>query len=158
MRYVRGATLGAVLAGTLLAGVGCSRGGDGEARRGEDRGAPVARIDPAEQAHEERNAELSAQQRRLQPQEDAKTHTVGGRIVTATEHELVLRRDDGVEPDVKLRLAPATVVTIAGRSGGRGDLEEGAQVRASYETAGDAQVATRIEVTGGGTAQPGGAK
>ncbi len=149
----------AVLGGILLAGVGCSRGGDGDARRGQERGAPVARVDPGEQAHEERNAELSAQQRRLQPQEPARTHTVGGRIVTATEHELVLKRDDGVEPDVKLRLAPATAVTVAGRSGGRADLKEGAQVRASYESAGNDQVATRIEVTGGApSAQPGGAK
>jgi hypothetical protein len=139
----------AALGAALLAGLGCSRGGDGE--RGQERGAPVAQVDTADQPRQERNAELEAQQRRLQPQPQAAlTKAVSGTIVTANEHEIVVRRDDGEEPDMRLRLAPRTPITVAGRDGGREDLREGAHVRASFERVQNDEVATRIEVTGEG--------
>lgn len=137
-------TAASIAGAALLLAAGCSRGGDEDRAQGA---APVARIDREEQAREERNAELSAQQRRLQPQGGTRTHMLSGRIVTATEHEIVVRRDDGEEPDVRLRLAPRTPVLVGGREGGAGDLKEGAHVRAAFETVEDDRVATRIEVT-----------
>lgn len=107
----------------------------------------MARIDTADQPRQERNAELEAAQRKVQPQEGTRTKSLSGTIVTATEHEIVVRRDDGEEPDVRLRLAPQTPITVAGAEGGRGDLKEGAHVRAAFEAVEDDRVATRIEVT-----------
>ncbi|ABS27273.1 hypothetical protein [Anaeromyxobacter sp. Fw109-5] len=144
-------TTATILSAALLAGVGCSRGGDGE--RGQERSAPAAHIDTADQPRQERIAELEAQQRRVQPQpEGALTKAVSGTIVTTSDHEIVVRRDDGEEPDLRLRLAPRTPITVAGRDGGRDDLKEGAHVRASFERVKNDEVATRIEVTaeGGG--------
>ncbi len=68
-----------------------------------------------------------------QPQATAQTHEVSGRVVTASDRELVVKRDDGVKPDLRLKIGPGATITLAGKTARAADLKAGTPVRAAYE-------------------------
>jgi hypothetical protein len=70
---------------------------------------------------------------------------VSGRIVELGEKELVLKRDDGEEPNVILVLAPEAAVTVAGKEARPSDLKEGMHVRAAFESVNDKEIAVRVD-------------
>ncbi len=82
--------------------------------------------------------------------EQTAQRTVTGRVVRAGQEEIVVRQGTGDEPDLRLKVGPQTKVTVDGRQRSVGDLQEGTQVRASYDESGGAPEATRIEAVGGG--------
>ena len=78
--------------------------------------------------------------------------TVTADVVKASEQELLLGQ--GGEPSMRLTLNPQTQVTLDGRPASAAQLEEGAQVRASYRSESGEQVATRIEAQSAAVVKP----
>jgi hypothetical protein len=129
-----------VSASALLAMAGCTDRGDTE-RQGERRAEGQA----AQPAGQEASAQSAA--------------TITGEVVSAKKDEIVLK-EQGKDDELKLKVDDSTQVLIDGREATIDNLREGAQVRASFDSAQGDRRATRIEALGGagGTAadQPGG--
>jgi hypothetical protein len=85
--------------------------------------------------------------------------TVTGKVVSAKEGELVVKDLENDE-ELKLKVESSTQVLIDGRQAPIGNLREGAQVRASFDSVEGERRATRIEAMGASGAgagdQPGG--
>jgi hypothetical protein len=121
--------IGTALAGSLAAPA-CRRSSSG----GDARGAEQQQPGPAELARRERNAELEAAQVEQQPQGTTRVHEVSGKLLRAGADDVVLRRDDDPQaPELRLRIAPGSPVTIDGRAARATDIAKGTEVRASYE-------------------------
>ncbi|MFL5346276.1 MAG: hypothetical protein ACJ8AT_15920 [Hyalangium sp.] len=71
--------------------------------------------------------------------------TVVGQVLTANNQEVLVSSRG--EPQVRLQLKPETMIMVDGRQARAVDIEEGSQVRASFNTQSGEPTATRIEVT-----------
>jgi hypothetical protein len=72
------------------------------------------------------------------------TKTVTGRIAGVSKDRVTVNRSDGTPLD--LRLTGSTKVTVGGKQGSVGALQQGDEVRASYAQSGGSATATRIDV------------
>ncbi len=79
----------------------------------------------------------------------AADQVVSGTVTSATSFSVSLKSPLGEEKT--LEIVPQTVVTIDGREATPLELEEGQEVRASYNQVSGRDVAVRIESVGGGT-------
>lgn len=77
-------------------------------------------------------------------QASSQAKTVSGEVVRADEKQLVLKPADGQE--LRLTLGPDTDILIQGREGTVTEIQQGTQVRASYDESGGQPRATRVEV------------
>lgn len=68
-----------------------------------------------------------------------------GELVRASADEIVLRTEGAQQGELRLKVSESTPVVIDGREAKLSDLEEGTQVRASFEDAKGERTATRIE-------------
>lgn len=68
-----------------------------------------------------------------------------GEVLTVNDREVLVSSRG--EPQVRLQVQPGTVITVDGRTARATDIEEGSQVRASYNTQAGEPTATRIDVT-----------
>jgi hypothetical protein len=136
----------AVAAAAMIAAAACQRGDDGQrsggaTRPSDDAGFAArdvrgdvagAETGPAEEGRQQRNAEIEAENVEDRPQGTSQATHVSGRVVSASDGEVVLKRDDGVEPDLKLQVHRDSSISIAGQPARPADLKEGTPVRASY--------------------------
>lgn len=92
------------------------------------------------------SAQQTAEQQRQQAGSAQATaqRTAIGELVRADASEIVLRQQSG-EPDLRLRVDPGTPVMVNGEQRSASDLQEGMQVRASYEDHQGQPKAVRIE-------------
>jgi Cu/Ag efflux protein CusF len=85
--------------------------------------------------------------------------TVSGEVVSAKGDEIVLK-EQGRDEKLKLKVSDSTQVFIDDRKASINELREGAQVRASFDSAQGERRAMRIDARGGAQAgagdQPGG--
>lgn len=83
------------------------------------------------------------------------TKTVTGEIADVSQDRVTVKRSDG--KPLNLRITDSTRVTVGGKKGSRGSLQQGDEVRASYAQSGGSATATKIEVkrTGSGSTSPG---
>jgi colicin import membrane protein len=77
-------------------------------------------------------------------QATAQAKTVSGEVVRADEKQLVLKADG--QEELKLTIGPDTDILIQGREGSVTEIQQGTQVRASYDESGGQPRATRVEV------------
>ena len=78
----------------------------------------------------------------------AGSETVSGRVIRASEDEVVLQRGSG-ERELRLSVGPGTAVKRNGERASVTELQEGTEVRASYTVQdGGRPVATEIQVSG----------
>lgn len=135
----------------LLAATGC----DERSRETKAEGAQDSARAQVEQA-QEKTEEAFDQAKQAQAQGTGGSgtgeQTVTADVVKASEQELVLGQDG--EPSMRLTLNPQTQVTVDGRQARATDIQEGAQVRASYRSENGEQVATRIEAQSATNVQP----
>jgi hypothetical protein len=66
-----------------------------------------------------------------------------GTVASAGERQVVIRRRGA--PELTLRVAPHTAVTLDGKPARAAALREGAEVRAAYETGGGHPTAISLE-------------
>jgi len=86
------------------------------------------------------------QQGTQQPQQ-----LVTGRVVSASPDELLLSSAGTAgQPQLRLQLNDQTQVMVDGRQGSVADIQEGSQVRASYQDLGGEPTALRVDVTNSG--------
>lgn len=72
------------------------------------------------------------------------TKTVAGEIADVSKDQVTVKRSHGAP--VGLRVTAATKVTVDGRKGSIGSLQQGDEVRASYARSGGSATATKIDV------------
>jgi colicin import membrane protein len=68
---------------------------------------------------------------------------VAGKVADVSVDTLTVKTDDG--RSVTLRVTGSTQVTVDGRQRSIGDLQQGAQVRASYDASSGEKTATEID-------------
>jgi hypothetical protein len=78
-------------------------------------------------------------------------HEIAGTVARAGGDAVVIRPTN--QPEVTLRVNPSTSVTFDGQPASAAKLEEGAEVRASYEVRDGGPTAVRIEAHSAGTAR-----
>ncbi|RKH32930.1 hypothetical protein D7Y13_23990 [Corallococcus praedator] len=91
------------------------------------------------------NAPVAAPVANAQPA--AQDSQISGEVLSASAREVLLSQ--GGEPQLRLQVGPTTQVRVDGRAASAADIQEGAQVRASYRTdanSGEPQ-ALRIDAT-----------
>ncbi|KFE71227.1 hypothetical protein [Hyalangium minutum] len=111
-----------------------------------------------QQAELARQAQQQAQQQTEQAQQQAQASSapspatqaqgeqlIVGEVLTVNDREVLVSSRG--EPQIRLQVQPGTVITVDGRTARAADIEEGSQVRASYNTQAGEPTATRIEVT-----------
>lgn len=82
------------------------------------------------------------------------TRTVAGELADVGEDQVTVRPHDGAP--LKLRITDSTKVTVGGKKGSVGALQQGDEVRASYAQSGGSATAMKIEVQRAGSpASPG---
>jgi hypothetical protein len=77
-------------------------------------------------------------------QATAQARTVSGEVVRADEKQLVLKPEG--QEELRLTIGPDTDILIQGREGTVTEIQQGTQVRASYDESGGTPRATRVEV------------
>ena len=97
---------------------------------------------------QEQQAASTGEASRQQEQQAASTgqaqRTATGELVRADASEIVLRQEGG-QPDLRLKVDAGTPVMVGGEQRSTSDLQEGMQVRASYEDQQGEPRALRIE-------------
>jgi hypothetical protein len=134
MNSLRIGVAAAFAAVVLLAGAACQRQENGTQGK--------------QQAGSAQQSRQSAQQQASSQGSSTAQRTVQGRLVRASQDEIVLRQGSG-EPDLRLKVDPDTKVTVGGgQQGSITALQEGTQVRASYDESSGAPKAIKIEAMG----------
>lgn len=124
------------LALPLALGLACAHGRSSQAQTdttGEDRGTAAADMS-------------GTSQDRLRGHSD--DQTVTGRVTDVTAHSISIESGEGAAKT--LHIVPQTVVTIDGRDARPDEIQQGQEVRASYNTQEGRDVAVRIVSEGSG--------
>src|SRR5690606_14409382 len=89
-----------------------------------------------------------SQQQAAQAQQQGQQQSVSGTVVRADTEEVVLRVEG--QPDLRLKVTEQTTALLQGQNVEIEQIEEGTEVRASYQVDQQGEpTATRIEGTGG---------
>ncbi|WP_225408668.1 hypothetical protein [Stigmatella hybrida] len=98
------------------------------------------------EAQRQQQTELSQQaQQPVAPAATQGAQFIDGEVLTVNAQEVLVSVRG--EPQVRLQLAPTTQVLVDGRQARATDIEEGSQIRASYQDVGGEPRAVRVEVT-----------
>lgn len=99
----------------------------------------------AQQTQQQAQASAASGQAASTPAQGRSEQVIVGQVLTVNDREVLVSSRG--EPQLRLQVQPGTVITVDGRTARATDIEEGSQVRASYNTQTGEPTATRIDVT-----------